>query len=126
MPGHNIRALETLRLELKLVELGLYRAPTAGRPLSVFEDSPICPRYRADSCANCVLMKFVPYACRFEPVPCHYIRLNEAYETIDSLNRTGTQEELEKALQTWLTATIKMLEQEQVQSEEMSARKPTG
>jgi hypothetical protein len=115
MPGHNIRVLETLRLELKLVELGLYRASTPGRPLSVFEDSPICPRYHADSCANCALMKFVPYACRDEPVPCHHIRLNEAHETVDSLYRTGTQKELEEALRNWLTATLKRLEEAEVQ-----------
>jgi hypothetical protein len=114
MPGENISVLETLRLELKLVELGLYRASTPGRPLSVFEDSPICPRCRVDSCTNCVLMRFVPYACRFEPVPCHHIRLNKAHETIDSLYRTGTQEELEEALCDWLTTTIKRLEEEEV------------
>ncbi len=114
MPGHHIQTLETLRLELKLVDLGLYRARTAGRPLSIFEDSPICPRHGAGSCANCALMKFVPYACRSQPVPCHHIRLNAAHETIDSLYRTGTQEELEEALRNWLTATIKSLEQEQV------------
>jgi hypothetical protein len=116
MPGHNIRVLETLRLELKLVELGLYRVCTPGRPFSVFEDSPICPRHGAGSCSNCALMMFVPYACRAEPVPCHYIRLNEAHETIDSLYRTGTQEEQEEAVRNWLTATIKRLGQEEVQT----------
>jgi hypothetical protein len=126
MPGQNIRVLESLRFELKLVELGLYRVPTPGRPLSVFEDSPLCPRYRADSCMDCALMKFVPYACRSQPVPCHHIRLNEAHETIDSLYRTGTQEELEETLRTWLTATIKTLEQEQVQSADISARRSAG
>jgi len=120
MPGHNTHALETLKLELKLVELGLYHAQTAGRPLSIFEDSPICPRYRADSCASCEFIKFVPYACRLEPVPCHYIRLNDAHETIDSLSRTGTQEELEDALLIWLKATIERLEQNQVHPAERS------
>jgi len=114
MPGHNIRALETLRLELRFVELGLYRVSTPGRPLSVFEDSPICLRCRVDSCAHCALIKFVPYACRSEPVPCHHIRLNQAHETVDSLYRTGTQQELEEALREWLTATIERLEQEEV------------
>jgi hypothetical protein len=120
MPGRNIRVLETLRLELKLVELGLYRASSPGRPLFVFEDSPICPRYGADWCTNCALMKFVPYACRSEPVPCQHIRLNEANETIDSLYRTGTQEELEEALRNWLTATIRSLEQEEGESADSS------
>jgi len=112
MPGHDTRVLETLRFELKLVELGLYRASTPGCPVFAFEDSPICPRNRMNSCTTCALMKFVPYACRGEPVPCHHIRLNEAHETVDSLYRTGTQEELEEALRGWLTKTIKRLEQE--------------
>lgn len=116
MPGQSIRVLETLRLELKLIELGLYRVPTPGGPLSVFEDSPACPRYGADFCTNCALMQFVPYGCRSEPVPCHHIRLTEADESIDSFYRTGTQEELEEALRNWLTATIKKLEQEPVQA----------
>ena len=109
MPGQNIRALETLRLELKLVELA--RASTPGSPLSVFEESPICLRCRVDSCA---LIKFVPYACRCEPVLCHHIRLNKAHETVDSLYRTGTQQEPEEALREWLTATIQRLEQEEI------------
>jgi len=116
MPGKNIRILETLRLELKLVELGLYGVSTPGRPLSVFADSPICRRYQVDSCANCELIRFVPYARRFEPIPCHHILLNKARETVDSLYRTGTQQELEEALRDWLTATIKKLEQEEVRS----------
>ncbi|HTS59169.1 MAG TPA: hypothetical protein VMH03_16610 [Terriglobales bacterium] len=113
MPGHNIRALETLRLELKLVELG-YRASTPGRPLSVLEEAPICLRCQVDPCTNCALIKFVPYAGRCEPVPCHHIRLNQAHETIDSLYRTGTQQELEEALREWLIATIQRLEQEEI------------
>lgn len=114
MPGQNISVLETLRFELKLVELGLYRVPTPGYALSVFEDSPICPRHGAGSCTNCALIKFVPYACRSEPVPCHHIRLNEAHQTVASLYGSGTQEELEAALRNWLTTTIERVEQEEV------------
>jgi hypothetical protein len=128
MPGYDVRTLETLRLELNLLELGLYRNPTPGRPLFVFQDSPTCPRYGADSCPNCVLMQFVPSDRRGEPVPCHHIQLDDAGETVDSLYRTGTQEELEEALRNWLTATITRLEEKQIQagsitSFEMSPRK---
>jgi hypothetical protein len=113
MPGRDIDVVETLRLELKLIELGFYRVPTPGPPLSVFEDSPICPRYGAGHCPDCGLMQFVPSKYRSELVPCHHIPLNEAGETVDSLYRTGTREELEEALQNWLTATIKRFEQVQ-------------
>jgi hypothetical protein len=114
VPGDNIHALETLRLELKPVELGVYRVSTPGRPLSGFEDSLICLRCQVDSCANCALIKFVPYASRREPLPCQHIRLNQTHETLDSLYRTGTQQKLEEALREWLTATSQGLEQEEV------------
>ena len=128
MPGYDVRALDTLRLELKFLELGLYRAPIPGRPLLVLEDSPTCPRYGAPSCPNCALMQFVPSERRAEPVPCHHIPLNDAFETVDSLYRTGTQEELEEALSAWLSATIKRLEEQPGQatygtSSAMSPRK---
>jgi hypothetical protein len=112
MPGYDVRTLDTLRLELRFLELGLYHARTPGRPLVVFEDSPTCPRYSGAACPSCPLMQFVPFEGRGEPVPCHHIRLNAACETVDSLYRTGTQEELEEALRNWLTATIKRIEEQ--------------
>jgi len=112
MPGYEARTLDTLRLELRFLELGLYHAPTPGRPPLVFEDSPTCPRCGAAACPSCPLMQFVPFEGRCEPVPCHHIRLNAACETVDSLYRTGTQEELEEALRSWLTATIRRLEEQ--------------
>ena len=120
MPGCNFDVLNLLRLELNFLELGLYRAPTPGSPLLIFEDSPTCPRYGAGDCPNCVLMQFVPCECRSELVPCHHIRLNDAGETVDSLYRTGTQDELEAALGKWLSATIKRLEGKQIQNGDIS------
>jgi hypothetical protein len=67
-------------------------------------------------------MPFVPNECRSEPVPCHHIRLNEVGETIDSLYRTGTRGELEEALRNWLTATIKRLDDEQMQTAGVTGR----
>jgi hypothetical protein len=113
MPGYNV--VDTLRLELKLLELGLYRAPTPGPPLLIFQDSPICPRYGAATCPNCGLMQFVTLECRSEVAPCQQIQLNDARETIDSLYRTGTQEELEETVGEWLKATIRRLEAQQAQ-----------
>lgn len=109
MPGQDADVLEILERELRFLEFGFYRGPTPGRPLYIFEDSPTCFRYEP-SCQNCVLMRFVPEDCRFEPVPCRHIPLNDANETVDSLYRTGTQEELERALRAWLVATIRRLE----------------
>jgi hypothetical protein len=112
MPGQDGEVLEILKRELRFLEFGFYRLPTPGRPLTIFEDSPTCFPYEP-SCQNCLLMRFVPEECRSEPVPCRYIPLNDASETVDSLYRTGTQEELERALRNWLMSTIKRLEQEQ-------------
>jgi len=113
MPGHIFNVRDTLRLELRFLELGLYRVPTPSCPLRVFEDSPTCPRYGSAACPNCALMQFVPSECRSELVPCHHIPLNDARETVDSLYRTGTQVELEEALRDWLAATINGLEEKQ-------------
>ena len=118
MPGYHV--LDSLRLELKFLELGLYRARTAGRPLLIFQDSPICPRYGAATCPNCALMQFVPSECRSEATPCQQIPLNDTRETVDSLYRTGTQEELEEAVGRWLTATIKRLEAQQAQGGDLN------
>ncbi len=114
MPGYN--AIDILRLELKFLELGVYRAPTPGRPLLIFQDSPSCPRYGAATRPSCALMQFVPSECRSEAVPCQHIQLNDARETVDSLYRTGTQEELEETVGKWLRATIERLEAQQAQS----------
>jgi len=115
MPGDN--AIDILRLELRFLELGLYRSRTPGRPLLVFQDSPTCPRYGAATCPNCALMQFVPSECRYEPAPCQQIPLNDARETVDSLYRTGTQEELEEAVGSWLMATIKRLRRSKPKAE---------
>ncbi|MBZ5704310.1 MAG: hypothetical protein LAN63_03085 [Acidobacteriia bacterium] len=55
-------------------------------------------------------MRFVPQGHLSHPGACRYIPLNPVGETVDSLYRTGTQEELEGALRSWLLATIQELE----------------
>lgn len=47
---------------------------------------------------------------RTRPGACRYIPLNSAGESVESLYRTGTQQELEAAVRTWLLATIQELE----------------
>ena len=92
---------------------GGYRTPLGWRLPLIFEDSPTCPKERCSACPDtgCVLMGFVPKRCRYETVPCRHIPLNEIGETVDSLYRTGTNEEIEQTLQSWLVKTIKRLEQ---------------
>jgi hypothetical protein len=127
----------TLRLlenELKFVQKGGYRVLRAWRSPLIFEDSPTCPKKRRSACpdTDCVLMSFVPKECCDEAVPCRHIPLNETGETVDSLYRTGTNEEIEQTLQSWLLKTIRQLEEspewpwiEEQQTPPLNARKKT-
>ncbi len=67
-------------------------------------------------------MQLVPPEKRGLKVPCRYIRLNERGDTIESLYRSGTQDELESALRAWLTREIKNLENAQGTDDQQSAR----
>jgi len=112
MPEHR-NIIEVLKRELRFLRQGGYRlAPDGWKCPLIFEDSSICPKQGSNSCseAGCVLMDLVPVEHRLEPVACRYIPLNELKETVDSLYRTGTQDELEDALRQWLVTTITRLE----------------
>jgi len=102
--------LNLLRAELAFLKRGGYRERDADwRPRFIFEDSGIvCNR----DCATCILTQFVAAKDRNKRAPCRYIPLNEQGETVSSLYRTGTQEELEEAVAGWLVATIDRLEEE--------------
>lgn len=109
----NVEAtLQVLKNEMTFVQKGGYRAPVAWRAPLIFEDSPTCPKERYSACpdTDCMLMSFVPKECRSEAVPCRHIPLNELGETLDSLYRTGTNEEIEQTLQSWLLKNIRQLE----------------
>ena len=111
MKGEN--TIDVLKQELQFVRKGGYRTPLVWRAALVFEDSPTCPKARCSACPNadCVLMRFVPKECRYKAIPCRHIPLNDLGETVDSLYRTGTTEEMEQALQNWLLETIRQLEE---------------
>lgn len=117
MSGDSRNLLSVLKAELEFVEKGGYRSTARApwRPHFVFQDSPAClnfdPTRERRECADCVLMQLVPVESRAAKVPCRYIRLNDAGETIDALYRYASQDELEIALRKWLTATIQQLEE---------------
>lgn len=110
--------LAVLKLELEFLETGGYRCllrtPSRGR--LIFKGSPSCMNYDrkndAGLCSDCVLIQLVPAEHRAEKIPCLHIPLNAKGETIDSLYRSGTQAELEDALDAWLRAMIQRLQQE--------------
>jgi hypothetical protein len=115
MPKDGRNLLDVLKFELEFLEQGGYgRLPReAWRPRFIFEDSPTCMNFNSkdrEPCEECLLMQFVPESARQEQVPCTHIPLSAYGETLDSLYRTGTQQELEEALGAWLRATIRRLE----------------
>jgi hypothetical protein len=117
MPKDDRDLLEVLKFELEFLEQGGYgRLPReAWRPRFIFEDSPTCMNFNSkdrEPCEECLLMQFVPQEARTEQTPCVHIPLSPAGETIASLYRTGTQQELEEALGDWLRSTIRRIEVE--------------
>lgn len=119
--------LEVLKFELRFLEKGGYAISpqTPWRPRLLFEDSPACMNYDAKDnpapCTECVLVQLVPPRSRAEKVPCRHIPLNEDGETVDSLYRTGTPQELEEAYENWLRATIERLEEERASRSDIGA-----
>ena len=110
--------LATLRDELAFLDRGGYRDTQSKgwRPKFVFQDSPTCPNFAATRervpCSECILMQLVPQDKRDCKVPCRHIPLNGRGETIDSLYRSGTPEELERTFRQWLVAMIERLEKQ--------------
>src|SRR5215471_11512056 len=74
-----------------------------------FEDSPSCPKKKycaSDPQSSCTLMSFVPLEQRHQTLPCHHIPLNDAGETVASLEKSGNREKIEAALRAWLVKSI--------------------
>lgn len=110
-----------LKAELEFVEKGGYRHPSRAvwRPQFLFEDSPSCLNFDLTQyprpCSDCVLMPLVPAGSQERRIPCRYIALNEKGDTLDSLYRSSTQEEIEAAFSQWLKTTIARLERERTE-----------
>ncbi len=81
--------LEVLQGELDFIEKGGYgrSVRTPWLPKSIFQDSLSCLNYgypyRAHPCSECHLLDFVPPENRSQMVPCHYIPLDKAGDTIE-------------------------------------------
>ena len=109
--------LELLKEELAFVEQGGYgrSVRTPWLPKSAFQDSLICINFadpnHTHPCSECHLMDFVDGEHRSEQVPCHFIPLNEAGETIEDLEAQDNQAKLETTLKQWMRTKIKALEE---------------
>ena len=110
--------LELLKEELDFIEKGGYgrSVRTPWKSTSAFHDSLTCLNYgypyRAHPCNECHLLKFVSPEHQATEVPCHYIPLNEAGETVEDLELEDNQAKLEREVKHWLRATINGVEEE--------------
>src|SRR4029078_2021731 len=108
--------LTLLQEELSFIESGGYgrSVRTPNLPKSIFQDSLSCLNYgypyRAHPCAECHLLDFVKPDDRSQPVPCHFIHLNEARKTIEKLEMEGNERRMESAVKTWLHGKISQME----------------
>jgi hypothetical protein len=108
--------LELLKTELDFIEKGGYgrSVRTPWKPTSSFRDSLTCVNYalpeKTHACTECHLIDFVPRGKENDEVPCHFIPLNAAGDTVESLE--GNQEKLEEALKEWMRRRIAEIEAE--------------
>jgi len=108
--------LELLKQELSFIEEGGYgrSVRTPWLPKSVFQDSLSCLNYgypyRAHPCSECHLLDFVDPNDRSQAVPCHFIPLNEAGNTIEELEMKGDESRTQSVVKSWLQGKISQLE----------------
>jgi hypothetical protein len=107
-----------LKLEIEVIERGGYY-PSVREPRSqprIFRDSVTCLNmgleHKVEPCSHCFLMKFVPLEHQNAEDPCRFIPLNDAGETVATLEDAGRSEEAQEALLNWLRATVTRLETE--------------
>jgi len=105
-----------LKDELAFIEKGGYgrSVRTPWLPKEPFQDSLTCINYgypyRAHPCDECHLLDFVANEHRSKQIPCHFIPLNEAGETVADLEAQENQAKLEDSLKKWLRSKISQLE----------------
>lgn len=108
--------LELLKDELNFIEKGGYgrSVRTPWKPKSAFQDSLTCMNYgypyRAHPCSECHLLDFVSPEHKAAEVPCHFIPLNDAGETIEGLEGEDNEAKLERKVSDWLRARIREIE----------------
>jgi hypothetical protein len=112
--------LELLKTELDFIEKGGYgrSVRTPWKQTSSFRDSLTCVNYalpeKAHPCSECQLIDFVPRGREHEEMPCHAIPLNDAGDTVESLE--ADQSRLEEALKQWMRRKIAEIEAERAQA----------
>ena len=115
MAANRADLIRLLEAELDLIEGGGYGL-RAGRPPEehpMFSESLACinhwivPGHEGGCEQDCALMQFVPDQHKQEELPCHFIPLNSAGQTVQSF--AGNQELLEETVKGWLREKIRQL-----------------
>ncbi len=87
----------------------------------IFEDSPSCPNMndvtQSRSCSECELIQLVPIRHRVTAVPCRHIPFNSVGETLETLYRWGTLDDLKLVFRHWLIRTITELQAKEAQQQ---------
>jgi hypothetical protein len=110
--------LEVFKAELDFIEHGGYgrSVRTPWKPTSIFRDSLSCLNFgdpnQTHPCKECLLIDFVPPEARTQSLPCHHIPLNERGGTVETIEQSATQSELEESIKTWLRKRINQFEEE--------------
>jgi hypothetical protein len=110
--------LEILKDELVFIEQGGYgrSVRTPWVPKSVFQDSLTCLNYgypyRAHPCAECRLLDFVNAQDHSQTVPCHFIHLDDAGNTIEKLELETSESRTVNTVRQWLKGKISQIEAE--------------
>jgi hypothetical protein len=110
--------LDLLKDELVFIEKGGYgrSVRTPWKSKSVFQDSLTCLNYgypyRAHPCADCRLIDFVGPQDRSQTIPCHFIPLNDAGNTVEDLELEGNEYRTVNTVKSWLQNKISELEAE--------------
>lgn len=110
--------LEILKDELNFIEQGGYgrSVRTPWLPKSIFQDSLSCINYADPNhtrpCNECLLLDFVRPEHQQEEVPCHFIALTQAADTIQYLELEDNEAKLEQRVKDWLRARIREIEEQ--------------
>ncbi len=110
--------LEILKDELVFIEQGGYSRSvrTPWVPKSIFQDSLTCLNYgypyRAHPCAECRLLDFVASQDHSQPVPCHFIPLDDTGKTLEDLELEGNESQTVNTVKQWLQTKISQIEAE--------------
>ena len=119
MPIDKKVMLDALKMEILVIEKGGY-SPSVHSPHEdprIFRDSISCLNLglgddkKEHPCAECFLIDFVPEKLKgSNDDPCHKIPLNARGDTVESLSRTRSPEDVQAAVLAWLKATVRRLE----------------